>query len=55
MRFMPYRDPALRRSATIYERTWGTQLLLPGVLLSGMLALVAFAQNPTPPHPITSS
>ena len=50
MRFMPYRDPASRRSTTICERAWGAQLLLPGVLLSGMLALVAFSQNEPPPH-----
>jgi hypothetical protein len=51
MRFMSFRHPASRRSATTCERAWRTQLLLPGVVLSGMLALVAFAQNQTPPHP----
>ena len=51
MRFMPYRDPASRRSAAIHERAWVAQLVLPGVLLSGMLALVAFAQNQPPLHP----
>lgn len=51
MRFMPYRDPASRRSATSYKRSPGPQLFLPGVLLFGMLAAVAFPQNQTPPHP----
>jgi hypothetical protein len=52
MRFMPYWDPASRLSPRTYERAWGVHLLLPGVLLSGMLALVAFAQNQTTTHPI---
>jgi hypothetical protein len=54
MRFMPFWDPASRRSATTDERAWGTRLLLLGVLLSGMLALVTFAQNQPPTHPQTS-
>ena len=53
MRFMPYWGPDSRRSAGTYERAWGVQLLLPGLLLSGMLALVAFAQNNPPLHPQT--
>ena len=51
MRFMPYRDPTSKSSTTNHESAWGTQLLLPGVLLSGMLALVVFAQSQAPPHP----
>lgn len=45
MRFLAFRGPVSKYSMTFSERALVARLLLPGLLLFGIVALAAFAQN----------